>query len=77
MRFGTRFHLIHLLQRADIALTAMVEASIGTTNALNTKVAAPISTEDLGATMKLTPTMTDALHGLREARAVTVMINRK
>jgi hypothetical protein len=55
----------------------MVEASIRTTNALNIRVVVPISIEVLGATMKLTPTMMDALHALRDARAVTVMINRK
>jgi hypothetical protein len=55
----------------------MVEASIGTTNTLNTKVAAPISIEDPGATMKLTSAMMDALHALREATVVTTMINKK
>jgi hypothetical protein len=55
----------------------MVEATIRTTNALNTKVVAPISIEDPGATMKLTSTMMDALHALKEATVVTAMINRK
>jgi hypothetical protein len=40
-------------------------------------VAALISIEDPGATMKLTFAMMDALHALREATVVTAMINRK
>jgi hypothetical protein len=55
----------------------MAEANIRTTNALNIRVVDPISTEVPRATMKLTPATMDALHALREARAVTIMINRK
>lgn len=36
MRFGIRFCLIHPLQCTAVVLIAMVEASIGTTNAMNT-----------------------------------------
>jgi hypothetical protein len=55
----------------------MAEASIRTTNALNIRVVDPMSIEVLGAFMNLTPTTMDALHALREAGVVIVMINRK
>ena len=55
----------------------MEEANIKVPSSLDTKAVAPISIEDLGATMKDIHDKTGALHAPREAGAATVMPIRR